>query len=182
MGSVHFFSINNTQYEPDGYKYPSTQASWLQAGLAASDSAFNIVLMHYPAYSSGSIHGSQPSAQWPFEAWGATAVISGHDHDYERILRDDNGDGQTMPYFVAGLGGFGRYRFSYPRRRKSNSLQFRLRGDADPGQRRNDHIRVLVGRQWRHAHRQLHDRPGRRGSTPGRRRRHDERQFEYETI
>ena len=114
MGSVHFFSINNTQYEPDGYKYPSTQASWLQAGLAASDSAFNIVLAHYPPYSSGSIHGSQPSAQWPFEAWGATAVISGHDHDYERILRDDNGDGQTMPYFVAGLGGFGRYDFSTP--------------------------------------------------------------------
>jgi hypothetical protein len=114
MGSVHFFSINNTQYEPDGYKSTSTQASWLQAGLAASDSAFNIVLAHYPAYSSGSIHGSQTSAQWPFEAWGATAVISGHDHDYERILRDDNGDGKSMPYFVAGLGGFGRYDFSTP--------------------------------------------------------------------
>ena len=37
--------------------------------------------------------------QWPFKAWGASAVIAGHDHDYERIIR--NG----FPYFVDGTGG-----------------------------------------------------------------------------
>ena len=40
-----------------------------------------------------------------FEDWGATAVLSGHDHIYERILRDDNGDNIDLPYFVTGLGG-----------------------------------------------------------------------------
>jgi Ca2+-binding RTX toxin-like protein len=108
MGSIHFFSLNSA-YEPDGYKNPSVQASWLQSGLAASDSPFDLVLVHYPPYSSGVEHGSTTNMQWPFESWGATAVLNGHDHDYERILRDDNGDGATMPYFVTGLGGFGKY-------------------------------------------------------------------------
>ena len=36
--------------------------------------------------------------RWPFQAWGATAVIGGHDHTYERF----NIDG--IPYFVNGLG------------------------------------------------------------------------------
>ncbi|MCW2275178.1 hypothetical protein M2321_002763 [Rhodoblastus acidophilus] len=114
MGSIHFFSLNNTQYEPDGYTANSTQAGWLQSGLAASDSAFNLVLGHYPPYSSGVEHGSQTSAKWPFEAWGATAVLSGHDHDYERIMRDDNSDGSSLPYFVTGLGGAQRYAFNTP--------------------------------------------------------------------
>ena len=114
MGPIHFFSLNSTDYEPDGNSSSSTQAKWLQSALAASDSPFNIVLSHYPPYSSGSVHGSDTTMQWPFENWGATAVFSGHDHEYERILRDDNGDGQVMPYFVAGLGGRGRYDFSTP--------------------------------------------------------------------
>ncbi|MCW2285377.1 hypothetical protein M2323_003316 [Rhodoblastus acidophilus] len=114
MGSIHFFSLNNTQYEPDGYTANSTQARWLQSGLASSDAAFNLVLGHYPPYSSGVEHGSQTSAQWPFENWGATAVLSGHDHDYERVMRDDNSDGSVMPYFVTGLGGAQRYGFSTP--------------------------------------------------------------------
>jgi hypothetical protein len=43
--------------------------------------------------------------RWPFEAWGADVVLSGHAHDYERLHRDDNHDGVIMPYFVSGLGG-----------------------------------------------------------------------------
>ncbi len=41
--------------------------------------------------------------QWPFKEWGASAVLSGHDHIYERL--DVNG----LPYFVDGLGGQDRY-------------------------------------------------------------------------
>lgn len=37
--------------------------------------------------------------QWPYARWGAHAVISGHDHLYERLQY--NG----IPYFVNGLGG-----------------------------------------------------------------------------
>ena len=37
--------------------------------------------------------------QWPFKDWGADAVLTGHDHIYERLLV--NG----IPYFVNGIGG-----------------------------------------------------------------------------
>ncbi len=43
--------------------------------------------------------------RWPFEAWGADAVLSGHAHHYERLHKDDNADGVTLPYFISGLGG-----------------------------------------------------------------------------
>jgi hypothetical protein len=43
--------------------------------------------------------------QWPYALWGATGVIAGHDHTYERILVDG------FPYFVNGLGGDRRYQF-----------------------------------------------------------------------
>ena len=43
--------------------------------------------------------------RWPFEQWGASAVLSGHDHIYERL-----GVGQ-IPYFVNGLGGKSLYSY-----------------------------------------------------------------------
>ena len=49
--------------------------------------------------------------QWPYEDWGATAVLTGHDHTYEWIMRDDNGDGDSLAYFVTGLGGRPPYAF-----------------------------------------------------------------------
>lgn len=36
----------------------------------------------------------------PYKTWGATAVFSGHQHAYERIVHDDG-----MHYIVNGLGG-----------------------------------------------------------------------------
>ena len=44
--------------------------------------------------------------QWPYKAWGATAVFSGHDHAYERLAVDG------LPYFVNGLGGASLYHFN----------------------------------------------------------------------
>ena len=104
MGPIHFFALNVHPDEPDGIDSSSAQAQWLQAGLAASDAAHKVVFFHDPAFSSG-FHGSSPILQWPFEDWGATAVLNGDDHNYERIIRDDNGDGTDLPYLVSGLGG-----------------------------------------------------------------------------
>ena len=104
-GPVHFFIIDSDQNEPDGTSVTSQQAKWLKNGLAASTSAFNIVVMHHPPYSSGR-HGSTSYMQWPFKTWGADAVLSGHDHLYERILVDG------FPYFVNGVGGAELYYFN----------------------------------------------------------------------
>ena len=97
-GNIHFFAINSIANEPDGTADTSIQAHWLKDKLAHSTSIYNIVYFHYPPYSSG-MHGSAVQMQWPFKQWGATAVFSGHDHDYERLIID------SFPYFVNGLGG-----------------------------------------------------------------------------
>lgn len=117
LGNVHYFVLNSNgpatstnRREPDGVTATSKQAMWLKGKLAASTSPWKIVGFHYPPFSSGD-HGNTPKMQWPFEAWGAHAVLSAHDHDYERLMKDANRDGVNMPYFVSGLGGAERRNF-----------------------------------------------------------------------
>ena len=106
-GPVHFFALDSDENEPDGFLAGSVQAAWLQQGLAVSTSPWNIVYMHYPPYSSGA-HGSISWMQWPFAAWGADALLAGHDHLYERLLVDG------IPYFIDGTGGGSLYNFGTP--------------------------------------------------------------------
>ena len=107
-GPVHLFFVDSDPHEPDGITANSRQARWLRTRLGASDAPWRLVVMHHPPYSSGP-HGSTPALQWPFAAWGVTAVLAGHDHVYERIERDG------VLYFVNGLGGHpARYPFRAP--------------------------------------------------------------------
>jgi len=98
-GPVHFFALDSDENEPDGVGSRTVQAGWLKQGLAASTSPWNIVYFHHAPYSSGTMHGSTNWMQWPFAAWGAQAVLTGHEHNYERLQVDG------IPYFVNGLGG-----------------------------------------------------------------------------
>jgi len=107
-GPAHFFMLDSDSHEPDGITDASTQAMWFHDRLAESTSPWNLVLMHHAPYSSGSGHGSIVTMQWPFQAWGADAVLAGHDHTYERIIK------AGLPYFVNGLGGASRYGFVTP--------------------------------------------------------------------
>jgi tartrate-resistant acid phosphatase type 5 len=104
-GPIEFFILNTDKNEPDGYAVDSAQAQWLRDQLAVSDAPWQIVVLHYPPYSSSARHGSDRTVQWPFAAWGADAVIAGHDHLYERL--QENG----IPYFVNGAGGKDLYPF-----------------------------------------------------------------------
>lgn len=99
-GPVRFFCVDSDKREPDGTAADSVQGKWLEQRLKAATEPHRVVVFHHPAFSSG-MHGSQAYMQWPFQAWGATAVYTGHDHDYERF---DFGVG-TIPYVVQGLGG-----------------------------------------------------------------------------
>jgi tartrate-resistant acid phosphatase type 5 len=107
-GPLHFFALDSDEHEPDGVNAGSVQAAWLKADLAASTSPWNIVYNHYPPFSSGSMHGSTDWMQWPFAAWGANAVLAGHEHLYERLLVDG------IPYFTNGSGGGSLYNFGTP--------------------------------------------------------------------
>lgn len=104
QGPVHFFVLNSNKEEPDGVSSTSAQAKWLKKTLLASTSAFQVVVFHHAPYSSGK-HGSTPYMQWQFKEWGADAVLTGHDHVYERLLVDG------IPYFVNGVGGAELYKF-----------------------------------------------------------------------
>ena len=98
-GNVDFFVLDSDDHEPDGNSSTSIQAAWLQHALASSTAAFKLVFVHHPPYSSGQFAGSSTALQWPFQEWGATAVIAGHAHLYERLI--ENG----FAYIVNGLGG-----------------------------------------------------------------------------
>jgi hypothetical protein len=106
-GPVQFFVVDSDYREPDGAYDGSAQAAWLQERLAASTAPWKLVVMHEPPYSSG-FHGSSPRMRWPYDEWGASAVLAGHDHTYERVMRDG------FPYFVNGLGSSSRYWFLLP--------------------------------------------------------------------
>lgn len=103
-GPVAFFIVDSDPHEPDGVASDSVQAQWLQAALADSRARFKIVVMHHPPYSSGH-HGSSRWMQWPYKTWGASVVLAGHDHCYERLEVDG------MPFIVNGAGGARMFRF-----------------------------------------------------------------------
>ena len=97
-GLVHFFVLDSNPQEPDGITADSAQAEWLQDALASATEPWKVVYFNHPPYSSG-VYGSTPALQWPFKEWGANLVLSGHDHNYERLVVDG------FPYFVNGAGG-----------------------------------------------------------------------------
>ncbi|MCJ7823943.1 MAG: metallophosphoesterase [Anaerolineales bacterium] len=107
-GPVHFFALDSDVNEPEGISSTSTQAQWLQAALGASTVPWKVVYLHHAPFSSSDNHGSTTELQWPFETWGADAVLAGHDHTYERLTVSG------IPYFVNGLGGMSIYDFGTP--------------------------------------------------------------------
>jgi hypothetical protein len=116
-GPVQFFVLDSHAALNDSAEM-AAQKVWLEQAMAASTTAWQIVYFHHAAYSSAS-HGSNSAMQWPFAAWGADVVISGHDHTYERIARDG------ILYFVNGAGGRDLYSFGSP----IPGSQFRYNGD-----------------------------------------------------
>lgn len=111
-GSDKFFSVNYSDIHivvvnsnlP--YGTGSKQYAWLEQDLAAATQKVILVAHHYPVYSSGE-HGStnmmEDSLRPLYERYKVAGVLNGHDHMYERSVR--NG----VQYFVLGGGGAGLY-------------------------------------------------------------------------
>jgi tartrate-resistant acid phosphatase type 5 len=104
-GQADFFAIDSDPRAADiqGGK-DSKQAEWLKKELAASDALYRVVYFHHPPFSSGK-HGPSKHMQWPFAKWGASIVICGHDHIYERLMVDG------IPYLIVGTSGNELYPF-----------------------------------------------------------------------
>lgn len=106
-GGMRFFFLDST-VALESADVLARQRAWLKRALQTSKARWKIVVLHHPPFSSSSAHGSTPEFQWPFGAWGADLVLSGHDHVYERIVRN----GTT--YVVNGAGGKDLYPFGSP--------------------------------------------------------------------
>lgn len=108
-GPVEFFVINSDPREEDGNDSASDQADWLETALGSSKATWKVVVCHHAPYTSDSTHTpGYATVRWPFEAWGADVVLSGHGHNYERILVSE------FPYFVVGTGGTTLRAFTLP--------------------------------------------------------------------
>jgi len=109
-GPVQFFSIHSLEdCEPDGVTADSAQGQWVRQVALASDAPFQVAYFHNPPYSSGDRHiGEGAHMRWPWNEWGIDLVLSGDDHIYERLERDE------INYIVNGLGGVDRHSFVDP--------------------------------------------------------------------
>ena len=108
IGPVRLFALDSDEREPDGVSADSKQAQWLSTRMSVSQSCWDIVVSHHSPYSSGLHQGSSRWMQWPYRAWGADLVLSGHDHLYERLLVGG------LPYVVNGVGGDSLHPFGTP--------------------------------------------------------------------
>jgi hypothetical protein len=96
---------------PEGGVLSAEQAHWLVSELKAARTEGTLILaMHHPVYSADTAHGSNlalgQALDACFEQAGRSpdAVFSAHAHNYQRFSRVHGG--RTIPYIVAGSGGF----------------------------------------------------------------------------
>lgn len=70
----------------------AAQLAWLDGALGRSRAAWKLVFTHHPAYSGGSSHGNTAEMIGQVEPilqrHGVQALVFGHDHDMQHIVRD----------------------------------------------------------------------------------------------
>ena len=107
LGAWHIVALNSNIATGLG----SEQEAWLRRDLAAAEAGCILAYWHHALFSSGR-HGDQPQMRDAYRALyeaGASVVLGGHDHDYERFApmgpegRPDPEHG--LRSFVVGTGG-----------------------------------------------------------------------------
>lgn len=119
LGKWHVLVVNSNCAQVGGCKAGSPQEQWVRQDLAAHPAACTVAMWHHPLYSSGE-HGDDRSMRdiWQalYEA-GAEAVLSGHDHTYERFAPQDANSkadpARGIRQFVIGTGGRGLYQWEH---------------------------------------------------------------------
>jgi hypothetical protein len=93
----------------------SNEGVWLKTAMANSQAVWKIPYFHHSPYSSSNELDEGPNGVWmrlPFQQWGASAVMYGHVHNYERFSETDPAipgvspaGTVAIPYFLNGSGG-----------------------------------------------------------------------------
>lgn len=87
-------------------------AAWLLKALSSSSAKqnWNVVYFHHPPYNSGH-HGGCSDMGFVWDAIVAngvqnnTLVVSGHEHQYQRTVMDQNNSTSKVLFLIAGLSG-----------------------------------------------------------------------------
>ncbi len=123
LGTWHVIVLNSNCDAVGGCGPGSPQLAWLEADLAASGAsrpaasgaahpaACTLAYWHHPRYASGRHADDDRTAPlWTtLAAAGADLVLTGHDHDYERLAPVDG-----IRSFVVGTGGRSLYELTRP--------------------------------------------------------------------
>ena len=111
VGQWHVVSLNSNRELERG----SPQMAWLKADLKQHRQACVLAYWHHPRFSSGP-HGDNTRVQalWALlYQQGVSAVVTGHDHDYERFApMNESGEADPvrgMRAFIVGTGGAHHY-------------------------------------------------------------------------
>jgi len=98
QGGVRFFMLDSNYMD-------KPELDWLARELESSGSDWKIAVFHHPLYSSGRRHGPSLDLRAVLEPLlvkgGVNVVLTGHDHDYERVKPQVGG----IHHFVSGSGG-----------------------------------------------------------------------------
>ena len=111
-GAWRIYMLDSTCGETDC----RSEQAWLERDLQDNPARCTAIAMHYPRFSSGAEHGSNPTMNrfWKIAyAEGVDLALAGHEHTYERFAAMDP-DGRPDPArgivsFVSGVGGKSLY-------------------------------------------------------------------------
>ena len=96
LGPVDFFILDSHQalHHPEVF---DAQRRWLEEATSKSSATWKIVVSHHPPHSARS--RSQHEFRFPYDQWGVSMVMSGHDHTMQHLIVDE------VHYVVNGVGG-----------------------------------------------------------------------------
>lgn len=111
LGDWHVVVLNTVCNEVGGCNEGSAQYDWLLGDLEQNDKRCVLAYSHHPLFSSGK-HGGEEAIRPLFRLLyenGAVALVSGHDHHYERFAPQDHEGHLDREYgvrqFIVGTGG-----------------------------------------------------------------------------
>ncbi|MFO0843989.1 MAG: metallophosphoesterase [Gemmataceae bacterium] len=116
----------------------SQEGLWLQRAMASSTALWKIPYFHHTPYTSSGEDGEEGfNGSWmqlPFQQMGASAVLYGHVHNYERLAKADPAipalnvpaGTKAIPYLLNGFGGASPSPFFGP---NDPGSQLRYNGD-----------------------------------------------------
>ncbi|HEU5083942.1 MAG TPA: metallophosphoesterase [Acidimicrobiales bacterium] len=122
LGSWRVIALNSVCWAVGGCGPGSPQDAWLRGELARhADRPCTLAYFHHAPFSSGRLHGGEPTVRPLVEALydgGVDVVLTGHEHHYERFGRLDPSGGldevRGIRHFVVGTGGNRLYALDDP--------------------------------------------------------------------